>query len=70
MTADPLCRREDCGHPCSLHTERSFFVGEHDHTACSIEDCGAACSEFIDEHQSPCERCGSWDGGLCICYAR
>lgn len=66
---DPLCRREDCGHLRSLHTERSHYVGEG-HTACAVEDCEGVCSEFIGEDRHQCERCGSWDGGLCVCYAR
>lgn len=66
MTQD--CRREDCGHQRSLHTEMSVVVGEDDHMACSVEDCD--CSQFIGEGRNQCERCGSWDGGLCICYAR
>lgn len=65
---DPSCRREECGHPRRGHTKRSVVVGEADHTACSVEECD--CSQSVDEHRSRCERCGSWDGGLCVCYAR
>lgn len=61
------CRDEECGHVKTLHAERSTTVGAAE-LACSVDACG--CSEFIGSDRSQCERCGSWDGGLCVCWAR